>query len=127
MMMPSSGSITSQAPISWPSFETDLSQGAASIAAPAQPGTATPMASPPAAVRPALRKYRRVMSILPISASSTLHQCRGAVDRGAQARIGAAAADAGQFGIDLGIRRLGMVLQKRDGRHDLAGLAIPAL
>src|SRR5687768_9677974 len=53
---------------------------------------------------------------------------RGRVDRLADARIGAAAADvAVHGGIDVRVRRVRLLLEQRRGRHDLSGLAIAAL
>jgi hypothetical protein len=56
------------------------------------------------------------------------HLCGSRVDRGANARIGAATAQiAGHHLIDALVRWLGDMLEKRNGLHDLAGLTIAAL
>ena len=48
--------------------------------------------------------------------------------RGADALVGAAAADvAAQRGVDVGVGGLGLRGQQRRGRHDLARLAVAAL
>src|SRR4051812_47235159 len=82
---------------------------------------------PPAIAAEPTRKARRENpSILPMSLLR--HLCRGRVDRGADARIGPATTEiAGHHFVDVFIRRLGDQLEKRDGLHDLAGLAIAAL
>jgi hypothetical protein len=49
------------------------------------------------------------------------------VDAGTDFGIGAAAADVGHFAVDVRVRRLGILLQKRGRHHDLSGLAIAAL
>ena len=52
----------------------------------------------------------------------------GALDRGADARVGAAAADiAHHRGVDLGVVRMRIGRQQFGRRHDLAGLTITAL
>src|SRR5688572_17314828 len=52
----------------------------------------------------------------------------GAMNRLANARIGAAATDVAAHGrIDIGIRGLGVLLEQGHRRHDLARLAVPAL
>ena len=54
--------------------------------------------------------------------------CGGLVDGLTDARIGSATAEvAVHRGVDLGVRGMGRVGQQRDGRHDLAGLAVAAL
>src|SRR5712691_2951745 len=85
-------------------------------------GSARLMTRPPPAAAPALRKLRRSSRI-----GRALPGC-GAVDCGADALIGAAAADvAGHRGIDVGIARLRRGGEQRRGRHDLPRLAIAAL
>src|SRR5688572_31886054 len=50
------------------------------------------------------------------------------MDRLAYARIRSAAAEvAGHRAVDIGVRRLRVLLQQRGGGHDLTGLAVPAL
>src|ERR1700726_378442 len=77
---------------------------------------------PPPKAAPALRKSRR--SSRGISSWSAMvgpFSARGTVDCGAEALVGAAAADiAGHGGIDVGIARLRHGGQQRCGRHDLA-------
>src|SRR6516164_7576381 len=56
------------------------------------------------------------------------HLCGSRMDCSANARIGSAAAQiAGHHLIDVLVRGLGDQFKKRDGLHDLAGLAIAAL
>src|ERR1700740_134926 len=87
-----------------------------------------PTARPPAAVAPATMKLRRVSCCLVMIASPLrLHRVGGAMYRAAQARISAATANIGDIGVDIRVRRIGEVLQERDRRHDLAGLAVTAL
>ena len=73
------------------------------------------------------RKRRRGSATMFISASSSACELGGAMDRRADARIGAAAADIGHRGIDIVIRRLRICLSRRRSGEDLAGLAIAAL
>src|SRR6476620_4713001 len=55
-------------------------------------------------------------------------QLRGAFDSPTDARIGPAATDvSGHRGIDIGIRRLGMLGEQRGCGHDLPRLAVTAL
>ena len=49
------------------------------------------------------------------------------MDRYANLLIGAAAADIGDFAVDIGIRRHRVLLEQRGDRHDHAALAIAAL
>ena len=49
------------------------------------------------------------------------------MDRGADARIGAASANVGEVIVDILVGRLRELLQKSDRRHDLSRLAIAAL
>src|SRR5687767_4702622 len=50
------------------------------------------------------------------------------MNRLADARIGSAAADvAGHRAVDIGVAGFGVLLEQRDGGHDLAGLAVTAL
>ncbi len=52
---------------------------------------------------------------------------RGDLDRGAHAVVRAAAADVGDRLVDLCVAGIGRRLEERRGRHDHAGLAVPAL
>src|SRR6202008_4485960 len=64
----------------------------------------------------------------PSCSSRTSLLRRGLLDRGANARVGAAATDvAAHRVVDLLVGRLGGALEQRRGRHDLAGLAVTAL
>src|SRR5262249_8424115 len=47
--------------------------------------------------------------------------------RAAQPLVGAAAADIGEIGVDVGVARIGIAPEVRRRRHDLAGLAVAAL
>src|SRR5690242_10273349 len=128
----SSGSIRSHALASAAPGGGDRSQGAGSSgAAPARPGNATPTASPPAAVRVVTRKWRRLSGapvvLTAVASPSRLHQRGRAVDRGADARVGAAAADVGDRLVDLSVGRLGLALKECHNGHDLARLAVAAL
>src|SRR5271168_4075423 len=129
MVTVSSGSMTIQA-LTSPAGGAASFQGAppARDAAGAKPGMETPIASPPAAVTVATRKLRRVRPVLSIwPIVSAPRQFGGAMDRGAQPWIGAAAADIGQVVVDIGVGRVRDRLQQRHGGHDLAGLPIAAL
>jgi isoquinoline 1-oxidoreductase alpha subunit len=68
-----------------------------------------PIASPPAAVNPVTMNWRRdaaaPRTFPSMALSSALHQRGGAVDRGADAWIGAAATDIGDAGVDVGVAR----------------------
>ena len=64
-----------------------------------------------------------VMIVLPLGP----HQRGGAMHGAAQPLVGAAAADIGEIGVDVGIGRIGIALEVGRRRHDLAGLAIAAL
>src|SRR4051812_10639747 len=86
----------------------------------ARTGTLKASSRPPLA--DTLRKSRRFISRLRIG------DARGLLDRGADARIGAAAADvAGHGVIDIGVARLGRCGEQGARRHDLARLAVAAL
>src|SRR5687768_11595978 len=75
-------------------------------------------AAPPPARADTLRNsLREVMRLLFL----------GAVDGGADARIGAAAADAGHRLVDVLVARMRVAPQQRHRSHDLAALAIAAL
>src|SRR2546426_12373845 len=73
---------------------------------------------PPAAAAERRMNLRRFMSNLLSS---------GEVDRGADALIGAAAADVGHRLVDVLVGRLRVLLQQRSRRHDLSRLAVAAL
>src|SRR5215471_3031771 len=86
-----------------------------------------PKATPPAtAAEPTMKARRERFCMSPISLLR--HLCSSRMDRSANARIGSAAAQiAGHHLIDVLVRWLGNQLKKRNGLHDLAGLAIAAL
>src|ERR1700683_5546601 len=93
-----------------------------------------PSAKPPVSVAPVTRIWRRERSraaadLLLASLLMASRLCRGGTaDGAANPDIGAAAADvAGHRRVDVGIIGMGCAVQKRSGRHDLAGLAIAAL
>ena len=82
---------------------------------------------PPAtAAEPTMKARRERFCMCPSHFSAIFG--RGRVDRGADARIGSATAEiAGHHLVDVFVRRLGDQFEKRDGLHDLAGLAVAAL
>src|SRR5205807_8903595 len=89
-------------------------------------------APPPAA--PTFRKVRRdrPLATTEIRMSGSLHRgglrLRCVLDRGANAQIGAAAADvAGHGRVDIGIAGMLIVGQQRGRGHDLSRLAVAAL
>src|SRR5215211_6475446 len=70
------------------------------------------------------RRFIRGISFMTASSS----RARGSgVDCRADLLVGAAPADVGDVGVDVGVGRLCLVLEKRRHRHDHAGLAIAAL
>jgi len=108
---------------------------AATITPPALPGPAacahTPCATTPS-VRPApaLRKSRRLRLTIPIPfmRASYASVAVALLDRGADAVVGAAAADVtAHRGVDVGIARLAFDCEQRRRAHDLARLAVAAL
>src|SRR5690606_37474284 len=103
------------------------SHGSASTVA-ATTGRLSPMTNAPPVPSMAVRKPRlESLNCWVIFASSSLHQSGRLVNGGTNARIGSAAADVVDVEIDVGVGRLGNVLQqRRDGHHD-SGLAIAAL
>src|SRR5271155_2717679 len=90
-----------------------------------------PIIKPPAretAVRMKSRRFTVEATPVPrIATSSGLHHVRGAMNGAAQTFIRAATANIGDIRVDVGIRRLGKVLQKRNHGHDLPRLAVAAL
>src|SRR6266853_4339115 len=128
MTQVSSGRTTTQALISLPAL--------AAVAASAVPmkGRLNPSASPPpAAAEPTmnLRRERlvaltRAMFFMVVS-SGLLRHVRRHVHAGADALIGAAAADVGHGRVDVGVGGVRILLEQRTGRHDLPGLAVAAL
>src|SRR5258708_38364655 len=89
-------------------------------------GSATPSSRTPPAAAPVFRKSRRERSVIG-SMSRPLLAGR-AVDGGADARIGSAAADVARHGgVDVPIGGIGLGGQQRGRAHDLAHLAVAAL
>src|SRR5262249_36272429 len=119
----SSGLTTTHAPTSTPA------ESCAS-ADPAPNGRRTPRASPPAAAVVPTMKDRRE-SLEPAALSLMFVMSRllssGHVHRRADPLIGAAPADVGHCLVDVLVGRLRLLRQERGRRHDLAGLAVPAL
>src|SRR5262245_48659487 len=88
----------------------------------------TPSAKPPAAVSAVVMNERRErLMVMMLSSRSRAHQRSRAMHRAAQPLIGAATADIGEIGVDIGIGRIGVALEISRRRHDLAGLAVAAL
>src|ERR1700743_3032090 len=101
------------------------------VAASARGAAPMPIAKPPAGVAAVKMKWRRVsvgvflMSF--IASPLRLHHLGGAMDRAAEAFVGAATANVGDAGVDLGVGGVGVVLEERRHGHDLPGLAVAAL
>src|SRR6266568_8417174 len=106
----------------------------AAVAASADPtnGSLKPSARPPptaAELTMNLRRERfvaRVVFFMVVS-SGLLRHVGGHMHAGADALVGAAAADVGHRFVDVRIGRLRLFLEQRGGRHDLPGLAVAAL
>src|SRR5439155_3066473 len=92
-------------------------------------GTWKPTTSAPAVAAEEPMKRRRETGAMAcvMSVSSCLVRLGGQVDRGAHAVVGAAAADVGHRVVDVGVARVGLLLQQRGGRHQHARLAEAAL
>src|SRR5262249_36839275 len=90
-----------------------------------------PSASPPPAAAELTMNLRRdgfaMFVLMIVSPSSFLAHVRSHVHRGADALVGAAAADVGHRLVDVGIGRLRLFREQRRRRHDLPRLAVPAL
>src|SRR5438105_15912387 len=130
MMTVSSGSITIQALISpGKRFVSSFQGRALSIAALAGSLIPTPSAKPPAAVSAVATKRRRetVVQVIMGASVSGAHQSCSAMHRAAQPLVGAAAADIGEIGVDVGVGRIWIGLEISRRGHDLAGLAVTAL
>src|SRR5208337_5340863 len=97
-----------------------------------RPGrTLTASTRPPVESMP-FKTPRRLMFSMPNGASSrmclVMSRSRSLLDGGANALIGPAAANVAiHRAVDVGVRGMGRLLQKRGGLHDLAGLTIAAL
>src|SRR5882672_4208001 len=89
-------------------------------------GRRSPSARPPPTAALLMRKVRRVnfgMAVMVVSSRGL----GGGVDRFAHLLEGAAAADVGDGGIDVGVARLGIRLEERSPRRDHARLSMAAL
>src|SRR5437764_10707374 len=88
-------------------------------------------ASPPPTAADALRNVRReratVMAVLLSLLRGRWRAVGQGVDRFPHARVRPATAQIGHRSVNIGIGRLGMLVQKCGGRHDHAGLAVAAL
>src|SRR5579859_1234559 len=124
-----SGSITRKAVISgfrsWPSAQETLRRPFVAAR------TGKPMANPPAAESPQRMARRlslgwKAMSFMALRLDLG-RQRGGAMDGFPDARIGAAAAEVGEIGVDVGVCGFGVGLQEGRRAHDLAGLAVAAL
>src|SRR6185295_1542131 len=112
-----------------------------SAATSVMPGTLKPSTRPPPAIatEPTTNLRREsfgVLSIVFVMASSSRLAISGArlpavagreMHGFADALVGPAAADVGHRRVDIGVGRLRLLLQQRDGGHDLARLAVAAL
>src|SRR5215469_16172943 len=119
MTTTSSGWMTTQA-------LTSVSSSAARAAS-LEIGRWKPSASPPPRLATLATNERRLSCGVCGMAISPLLRRRRGVDRSADPRIGAAAADIGDRRIDFGVARLRFLLQERRHRHDHAALTIAAL
>src|SRR6267154_742380 len=91
-------------------------------------GRRSPRASPPPTAALLIRNLRReILNFGMAVMVGSLRGLGGGVDRFAHLLEGAAAADVGDGGVDVGVARLGVRPQKRRHRHDHAGLAVAAL
>src|SRR5262245_65344983 len=117
----SSGLTTTQAPIS----------ALAELCASADPdpnGKRTPRASPPAAaVVPTMNERRGNLEPAALMFFMSGLLSSGHVHRRADPLIGAAPADVGHRIVDVFVGGLRLLRQERCRRHDLSGLAVPAL
>src|SRR5262245_50482800 len=91
-------------------------------------GSPKPSSKPPPMALVATRKLRREGEATSRVFISHLLVGRGLLDRRTDAGIRAAAADVARHrSVDIAIARLGVGYEQRACRHDLAGLAVPAL
>src|SRR5262244_2446010 len=122
----SSGLTTTQALTSAPAAAAPCAS-----AEPSSNGTRMPMARPPVAAAVPTMKLRRERARAAARSfgcfMSRLLPAGCHVHRGADALIGAAAADVGHGVVDILIGRLRLLLQERRRGHDLPGLAVTAL
>src|SRR5437879_13671123 len=113
MITVSSGRTTTQALISGATF--------CALAA----GRWNPKARPPPRAVETFRNSRRVVMAGLLCVD--LAGLRRGMDRGADPRISAAAADVGHRLVDVLVGRIGVLAQQRDRREDLPALAVAAL
>src|SRR5882672_4982923 len=108
-----------------------ISEPAAPCAAASVRPKGIPSANPPPAAAEPTMNLRRdgfVMFVLMmVSPSGLLAQVRGDVHGGADALVGATAADVGHGLVDVRVGRLRFLGEERGRGHDLAGLAVAAL
>src|SRR5258707_4507242 len=90
-------------------------------------GRSRPSAKPPPRATALTTKLRRSMFGTWFMAASLSRARRSGVDRRAHLLVGAATADVGDVGVDVGVGRFRLVLEQRRHRHDHAALAIAAL
>src|SRR5882672_2802305 len=130
MITVSSGWITTHALISprWP-VASSFHGRTLKVAASAGATMPTPSAKPPLTVSAVTTNWRResFVSVIVVSSRSRAHQSCGAMHRAAEPLIGAATADVGEIGVDIGVGRVRIGLEIGHRRHDLAGLAVTAL
>src|SRR5271154_1621048 len=123
-----SGSMTTKALTSSGDLSVSGLHGSpAMVVAPANSGANAAIISPPAADSPAWINERRESMMVIRALPSDLDQFGGAMNRGADARVGPAAADIGHPVVDVGVARMGIVRDERNRGHDLPRLAIAAL
>src|SRR6185437_9331820 len=115
--------LTSPAPAASSPQYCALNAGAAAFAG---DGMKKPSARPPARVVPVTIAWRRESCCCAAAWVMVSDLSRGAMNRSPYPDIGAAAADIGD-GADIGVGRIGLLLQERHRRQNLAGLAIAAL
>src|SRR5258708_17422054 len=106
----------------------------AAVAASADPmnGSLNPSANPPPAAAELtmnLRRERLVARVVffMVVSSGLLRHVSGHVRARTDALVRPRAADVGHGRVDVGVGRARVLLEPRTGRHDLAGLAVPAL
>src|SRR5712691_3170452 len=130
MITVSSGWITTHALISprWP-VASSFHGRTLRLAAPAGATMPTPSAKPPLTVSAVTTNWRResFVSVIVVSSRSRAHQGCRAMQCAAEPLVGAATADVGEIGVDIGVGRVWIGLEIGRRRHDLAGLAVAAL
>src|SRR5262245_53995088 len=114
----SSGRITTQALISGEPSAARMTRGPPN-------GRSRPSASPPPTAAALTTNVRRLIFGMVFMAASL--RAGGGVDRRAHLMEGAATADIGDAGVDVGVGGLGLLLEQRRHRHDHPTLAVAAL